>query len=110
MASVWLDDERDPCDPNTQKLFGSIGNEVWVKSSVEAINLLKNGDVQEISLDHDLGEGGTGMEVARWIEEEAFFERIQPLKWRIHSANPVGVDNMKLALKKADKYWNFKAR
>ena len=37
----------------------------------EAIELLKTGAVEEISLDHDLGDddNGTGYDVVTWIEE-----------------------------------------
>ena len=67
---IWLDDERDPNDPKIQKLFGSIGDETWVKTAYEAIELLTRNQVSHISLDHDLGEpgAGTGLHVARFIE------------------------------------------
>jgi len=37
----------------------------------EAIKLLKTGQVEEINLDHDLGDDnrGTGYDVVLWIEE-----------------------------------------
>ena len=74
--SLWLDDERDPTDPNIQNGFGSLGNEIWVKTAPEAINILSGDNVTSISLDHDLGEPeaekGNGNDVATWIEEKAF--------------------------------------
>ncbi|MBF4323163.1 cyclic-phosphate processing receiver domain-containing protein, partial [Vibrio anguillarum] len=57
---VYLDDERDT-------------PEGWVRSywPEEVIELLKSGNVTEISLDHDLGDDdhGTGYDVVLWIEE-----------------------------------------
>lgn len=108
---VWLDDERPmPKEYN-----------VHVKSACEAIKMIKEGQVGEISLDHDLGEEttttrwsdrfnrflavGTGYDVAKFLEEGAYTKTVRPIVWNIHSANPVGRDNMEMALKNADKYW-----
>lgn len=57
--------------------------------------------IEEISLDHDLGEGRhTGYELVCWIEARVARrdypfggERSLPVLW-IHSANPVGRANM----------------
>jgi len=49
---------------------------------------------------------GTGLDVAKWIEEQAFHNKIPRLTWALHSYNPVGVRNMMLALKNADRYWD----
>jgi len=54
--SLWLDDERDPTNPDIQNGFGSLGNEIWVKTAPEAIDILSGGNVTSVSLDHDLGE------------------------------------------------------
>ena len=57
---VYLDDERET-------------PEGWVRVywPHEAIELLKTGKVEEISLDHDLGddEKGTGYDVVTWVED-----------------------------------------
>ncbi len=93
---VWLDDERPmPKDYDAH-----------AKTAAEAIKLLSGGDVTRISLDHDLGDGNkTGYDVAKWIAEKAYRSAIPPLGWTLHTANPVGRDNMKAALLNADKYW-----
>lgn len=93
---VWLDDVR-PMPENF---------DAWAKTADEAITLLSSGKVIEISLDHDLGEtGGTGYDVASWLEEAAYLGTIPRVKWTIHSQNPVGFSNMKLALEAADRLW-----
>lgn len=95
---VWLDDERKMPE----------GFDLHVRTATEAIDVLKTGKVQLISLDHDLGppEAGTGYDVAAWIEEAAFSKQIPRLEWRIHSANPVGRERMLAALVGANRWWN----
>lgn len=106
--NLWLDDERDPTDPEIQSNFGSVGNEVWAKTANTAINYLKGGNVVSISLDHDLGSNaGTGMDVASWIEEQAYLGNLPRLTWSVHSMNPVGRKNMIRALNKANEFWNL---
>lgn len=107
--SLWLDDERDPKDPKIINLFGSNGNEIWVKTIEEAITYLKQGNVGSISFDHDLGGetnySKTGYDLANWIEEQAFNNKIPKLSWRIHSKNPEGARNIQKAMESANKFW-----
>ncbi|WP_025128591.1 cyclic-phosphate processing receiver domain-containing protein [Pseudomonas sp. PH1b] len=55
----------------------------------EAIELLQIGNVEEISLDHDLGDDarGTGYDVILWIEEAVALEGFVAPKILVHSAN-----------------------
>lgn len=97
MTSMWLDDLRLPPE-----------GWAWVKTAREALELLETGRVERVSLDHDLGEEGspgTGYDVASWIEEAAYHGRIPRLAWTIHSANPVGREQMVRALRSADRFW-----
>jgi len=67
----------------------------------EMIHLLKsyNGHIEEISLDHDLGEEDkTGYDVLLWIEEQQATIGYIPPKIKIHSANPVGCSRMEQAI------------
>jgi len=94
---LWLDDERN-------------APEGWkrVYSASEAIDLIKNGGIKEISLDHDLGENkATGYLVATCIEGMAQAGLIPRIKWNVHSMNPVGRKKIEVCLKQADKYWNL---
>lgn len=95
--SVWLDDVR-PMPPDF---------DTHVKTADEAINLLKNNNVYLISLDHDLGESDaeTGYDVAKFIEKSAFEGSLEPMEIRVHSANPVGLNNMKMCINNAYKFW-----
>ena len=75
---VFLDDLRTPPD-----------GWIHVYWPDEAIELLKTGEVTEISLDHDLGDDdrGTGYDVVLWIEEAAVTAGFKPPKITVHSAN-----------------------
>jgi hypothetical protein len=75
---VFLDDER-PTPEGWVRVY-------WPH---EAIALLKAGHVQEISLDHDLGndERGTGYDVVTWIEEAVQLHGFVPPRIKVHSAN-----------------------
>lgn len=100
MNKVWLDDKRDPV------LFTGETDWIRVYTADAAIALLAQGGVDIISLDHDLGTEDTGYTVACWIEEMAYYKKMKPLEWRIHSDNVVGRGNMERALRAADHYWD----
>lgn len=87
---LWIDDVRP-----------APGGWIWAKTSDAALQIFLNGDISEISFDHDLGGDDTSMRVATLIEMRAF-SGIAPPIWHIHSANPVGRNNLKAALEKAD--------
>lgn len=105
---LWLDDERDPKNQKIQNEFGSIGDEIWVKTATDAIRYLSQNNIESISLDHDLGpeSAGTGMDVAKYIEEQAFYGTLKPIVCFIHSKNSVGRKNMEHALRNAHKFWS----
>jgi hypothetical protein len=91
---VWLDDVRKAPE-----------GWVHVKTPEEAIDLLRSGDVEEVSLDHDLGLATpeaerTGYDVLAWLEEA-----VATGAWKhalpaihVHSANPVGWRRMEQAI------------
>jgi len=60
-----------------------------------AINFLSTMKVDIISLDHDLGEEKTGYDIAKWIEEKVATDpSYNPPHIIVHSANPVGCENI----------------
>ncbi len=86
---VFLDDERDtPAG--------------WVRTywPEEVIELLKSGDVTEVSLDHDLGDDahGTGYSVLLWIEEQVIVNGMRPPALQVHSANSSARQKMEAAI------------
>ena len=84
---IWVDDIR--VAPNGYR---------WCKSVNETIKVIleleQTDSVDLIDLDHDAGEyvkdGGDYINILDWLVEN---KRNYPI--RIHSMNPVGVDNMR---------------
>lgn len=96
---VYLDDVRDT-------------PEGWTRTYTveETINLLKTGEVTELSLDHDLGkdqEGkdlADGYEVLNWLEEQVVVNKfVPPSEIYIHSANAAAWPKMKSAIEQIAK-------
>lgn len=86
---IYLDDTR-PCPEGW----------VLVRTVEQAIKLLETEQVEEISLDNDLGLGYTeGWEVLDFLEETVFDNKNFPMPIvSVHSANPVRVAYMKRVL------------
>lgn len=75
-----------------------------VRTAPEAIEALKTGKVEVISLDHDLGENKlTGYDIIKWIEKEVFTNNFEPPIILVHSMNSVGKNNIKAAIKRIEK-------
>ena len=91
---LWLDDVREPPE-----------GWLWAETYKHAIQLLEAGKVEIIDFDHDLGSDKNGYDVACWIERRVHVDGIKPPKWRIHTANPVGAERIKLAMSNAEKAW-----
>ncbi len=70
---------------------------ICVRTYEEAIEGLKTGKVEQISLDNDLGTEREGYDVAKWIEQQVFETNFRPPKIWVHSANPVASDNIRRA-------------
>ena len=91
MTKLWLDDD----------LVHRVAPDGWthVQTVEDAIQVLETQPVSHLSLDHDLGENQkTGYDLVKWIEERYFVQDIKPPEMKIHSANPVGRDNMMAAI------------
>lgn len=99
---LWLDD----CRPAPEGY-------VWAKSVHEAkiyccqhYNPLNKAlAIEEISLDHDSGDyyylGGDYINFLNWLERKSCLEKWKILTiFRIHSMNPVGVENMRRIIQK----------
>lgn len=87
---IYLDDER-PTPAGWIRAY-------WPE---EVIEYLKTGGVDEISLDHDLGDDvrGTGYDVILWIEEAVALHGFCPPVIRVHSANSSAVQKMVAGVK-----------
>lgn len=85
---LFLDDVR----PMPETLTGP-----WVlaRSSEEAKILVRSlGMPEMMSLDHDLGNDDTVMVFLKWLANE-YWDGTSPVpSYRVHSANPVGAQNI----------------
>ena len=87
---LWIDDVRPAPE-----------GYVWCKSTLNALHTIYHNadDIEEIALDHDAGDyfqyGGDYIRLLDWLEATG---RNYPI--RIHSANPVGVANMRAIIEK----------
>lgn len=82
---LYLDDER------------SLPDSSWTlaKSSTEAIDLVKaKGMPSVMSLDHDLGEQDTSLVFLKWLAFDSKYSALACPQYTVHSANPVGRDNI----------------
>lgn len=95
---LFVDDIRDPLD-NTW---------IIIRDFDVAIELLSKSNVDLISLDHDLSEcKKTGYDIIKWIEEKTFKDiSYLPPKIIVHSANPVGKNNIEVTIKSINKIIN----
>lgn len=92
--NLWLDDIRDPNE------YGHIGWH-WVRTAEEAVAWLiaYNVEVEEASLDHDLGfsrfyptQQPTGYDIVCYLERNP---ELWPSKGvKVHSSNPCGAARM----------------
>jgi hypothetical protein len=95
---VYLDDTR-PTPNGWRRVY-------WPD---EAIALLKSGEVEEISLDHDLGDDarGTGYDVLLWVEQAVVTEGFRPPKIKIHTDNPAARLRMEAAVRSIENLSNL---
>jgi hypothetical protein len=88
---LFLDDERfPPGDASSWCITRDYGSTI---AMIEAF-----GCPELISFDHDLGEGPSGYDVARWlIETDLNYPGFLPhnFQFTIHSQNPIGAANIK---------------
>ena len=82
---LFVDDIRNPPDDSWQLV---------ARNYVDAISFMKCFDVTVVSLDHDLGTGQSGYDIAKWIEEQVLLHKIQAPAIICHSQNPVGKKNI----------------
>ena len=70
----------------------------------EFVNFInKNGVPEFISFDHDLGEGKTGFDCAKFLVDYCLDKRITKINFHVHSQNPVGKENIEKLLENFNK-------
>ncbi len=94
---IWLDDVRDPFK-NGWLVFSPIERPfdvIWLKSYRQFIKwITKNGLPDGICFDHDLGDGKSGFDCAKWLVEYCLDHNAKLPAWNMQSANSVGKENI----------------
>ena len=100
MMKLWIDDVRPA--PEGYIWVGSVEDAIAIIEESEIGTVLgADGDwnIELLDMDHDAGDyaqyGGDYIRLLDWLEETG---RNYPI--RIHSANPVGVQNMRAIIQK----------
>jgi hypothetical protein len=118
---LWLDDLRDPSQGQFKiwlnLAFGENLDVTWVKNYDEFVKYFKKNEMPyAISFDHDLGNEltdhpelneKTGLDCAKWIVDYCMNNAVRLPKYFVHSANPVGRENIQSYLDNYLKFTNF---
>lgn len=93
--NLWLDDIREE-PPEWNRAY----------TAEEAIEAIQGGEIEALSLDHDLGENLHGVDVAKWLESEdrGNGNDLWPNQIFIHSSNSVGRENMRRIIESSGRY------
>ena len=116
MKVLFLDDARD-AKATISSVFG-YEKPYWPCDFTQVYNydefvkyIEKNGLPDWIFFDHDLGEGPTGHDAAKWLVEYCRKRNIDVPGWYIQSSNGPGKSNIDGTLRCYHKFWreNLKA-
>ena len=95
---LWVDDVRPINFNRVPKYYVPIVAENY-KNAIKWLDTFKeNGAKVIVDLDHDLGVGKSGYDIAKYLVENDF-PRLN-FHYRIHSANPVGVENIRQLMRR----------
>jgi len=88
MKKLYLDDLRSTPE-NFDRVYSYEEFPAFIK---------ENGLPDFISFDHDLGEGKTGFDCAKWLVEFCLDNELPLPEFSVHSQNPVGKENIEKLL------------
>ena len=93
--TLFIDDERFPVSAES----------VIVRSFDKAVEYVEtNGTPVHVDFDHDLGDGKTGHDFAKWLVDRALDGHGFPESYAVHSQNPIGAQNIRATM---DAYLRF---
>ena len=102
---LWLDDLRNPFLDIEGRVPKETGEIHWVLNYEQFVQWIQKFGLPDIiSFDHDLGDKErffipeiqemTGKDCANWLVEYCMDNNLELPKYYVHSANPVGADNI----------------
>lgn len=106
---LWLDDERNPSDPEHRINLEHYGQYkvTWVKTYEEFVAILTTQKWDGISFDNDLGTEKEGSHAFNYLEELIMTEKYVPpvdFDLQVHSANGSAADRIKAGIENLKKY------
>jgi len=113
---LFLDDLRNPSEciaymtkRGYDKFLYTLEWEV-VRNYSEFTNwIINNGLPNTISFDHDLGDScNDGIDCAKWLVEYCMKQQLALPDYIVHSANPVGDENIKVYFESFTKTFSFR--
>jgi hypothetical protein len=102
---LFLDDERMPGDWYKDKVVFVARNYNQFVATIR-----EHGWPVQISFDHDLGDGPTGADCAKWLYEFVDESNTFPsanFSWCVHSQNPIGAANIRGHMKHLERFLDF---
>lgn len=99
---IWLDDIRNPFDPNIRWVSRTMNirdldeylHIVWCKTFEEFVEEVQKSMPDAICFDHDLGDGKSGYDAAKWLVDYCLETGKLPPAFYCQSSNPAGRDNI----------------
>lgn len=92
---LWVDDLRNPF-LNVEGKVPADYEIFWVVNFDQFVNHIENiGMPDVISFDHDLGEEKSGYDCLKYLVELCLDTKNSLPEIMVHSANPVGADNIR---------------
>jgi hypothetical protein len=101
---LWLDDCRSPFDGKWLSIYAVgyvLGSDdvTWAKDFDDFVTYFATRGMPDlICFDHDLGEGESGYDCAKWLVEYCMDQDLDVPAWKIQSSNPVGKENINALL------------
>lgn len=100
---LWVDDIHTPPTQNNYRVVCSVNEAKRVieefEKAKELGRLCDDAEIEWIDVDHDAGDfyscGGDYIKLLDWLEERGSCYPI-----RVHSMNPVGVENMRAIIRR----------
>lgn len=106
---LFLDDDHARAAITYQRWSPErVAHTIWCQTAQEAIATLRDYELEEVHLDHDLGgthfqdsrAENSGMEVVRWLERHAEGDpKWEKTVFTVHSHNPPAAQQMVLRLR-----------
>ena len=110
---IWLDDLRDPKDPQWAAWIAATGvaaeRVIWVKDYEEFLcvfhKVARTGELTAVCFDNDLGVGREGRHAFTWMEEQVRLGDLAPFGLYAQTANPAARQELIAGFGSLRRFW-----